>query len=233
MNIMKKFLALILLVSALVMTLGSCGARLGVGSCSYTESRETEGRNISFVEICVLGYGKMIVLLDATTAPKTVENFISLARSGFYDGLTFHRVIKDFMIQGGDPKGDGTGGSDKEIEGEFDFNGHKNDISHIKGVISMARSSNDYDSASSQFFICNADATSLDGQYAAFGYVVEGLSVVDDITNDVFPKTAYAEYYGTVYHQYWQQYGNGAVKSDRDKPVIKYIRVLENYELQR
>jgi peptidyl-prolyl cis-trans isomerase B (cyclophilin B) len=100
------------------------------------------------------------------------------------------------MIQGGDPKGNGTGGSETKIKGEFASNGHENDISHKYGVISMARS-NDPNSASSQFFICNADASSsLDGNYAAFGYVVEGMSVVDDLTKDVFPKTAYADYYG-------------------------------------
>ena len=100
---------------------------------------------------------------------------------GFYDGLTFHRIIIDFMIQGGDPKGDGTGGSEKEIKGEFSSNGHENDISHLKGVISMARS-NDPNSASSQFFICNDDASNaLDGSYAAFGRVVSGMEVVDEI----------------------------------------------------
>ena len=233
MKSMRKIIALVLLVSALITVLGSCGEAMGTGSCEYVSSRDLEGRDIHYVEICVKNYGKMVVLLDATTAPITVNNFLSLVEEGFYDGLKFHRVIKDFMIQGGDPKGDGSGGSDKTIEGEFDYNGHINDISHKRGVISMARSE-DPNSASSQFFICNADAAaSLDKNYAAFGYVVEGMSVVDEITDYVFPRTAYYEYYGTYYHSYWQSLGNGAVSYEKDKPVIKYIKVLDNYELQK
>ena len=113
-------------------------------------------------------------------APITVENFVSLVKEGFYNGLIFHRVIAGFMIQGGDPLGSGFGGSDKNIKGEFKLNGIKNDLSHERGVISMARSQ-DPNSASSQFFICHADATFLDGQYAAFGRVIEGMETVDDI----------------------------------------------------
>ncbi len=113
-------------------------------------------------------------------APITVENFVSLAKEGFYDGLIFHRVIAGFMIQGGDPMGMGYGGSGKNIKGEFKLNGVNNTLSHERGVISMARSQA-YDSASSQFFICHADATFLDGQYAAFGRVIDGMSTVDDI----------------------------------------------------
>ena len=115
-------------------------------------------------------------------APITCENFVKLAKEGFYDGLIFHRVIKDFMIQGGDPTGTGMGGADKNIKGEFAVNGVQNDISHLRGVISMARSQK-YDSASSQFFICHADSTFLDGQYAAFGKVIEGIEVVDEIAS--------------------------------------------------
>ena len=210
---------------------------MGTGACEYLDSRDISGRDIKYVEMCVEGYGKMVILLDATTAPETVANFISLVESGFYDGLTFHRIIKDFMIQGGDPKADGTGGSDKEIVGEFDSNGHKNDISHKYGVISMARS-NDPNSASSQFFICNADASdSLDGSYAAFGYVVEGMSVVDATTKDVFPKTDYYEYHemfeqtqNSTYYYYWSQLGNGTISKKADQPVIKYIKVLDSWE---
>jgi len=115
-------------------------------------------------------------------APITCENFVKLVKDGFYDGLIFHRVIKDFMIQGGDPTGTGMGGSDENIKGEFSVNGVKNSLSHKRGVISMARSRN-YDSASSQFFICHADSTYLDGQYAAFGKVIEGMDVVDEIAS--------------------------------------------------
>ena len=115
-------------------------------------------------------------------APITVENFTKLVSEGFYDGLIFHRVIKDFMIQGGDPEGTGMGGSKDKIKGEFAVNGVKNDLSHERGVISMARSQN-YNSASSQFFICHADSKFLDGQYAAFGRVVEGIEVIDEIAN--------------------------------------------------
>ena len=134
-------------------------------------------------DINVEGYGTITVELDSKAAPKTVENFVSLAKSGFYDGLTFHRIISGFMIQGGDPKGDGTGGSDKKIEGEFASNGHKNDLKHVRGVISMARSKAP-NSASSQFFIMHEDAPHLDGDYAAFGIVISGIEVVDAICAD-------------------------------------------------
>ncbi len=113
-------------------------------------------------------------------APITVENFAALAKDGFYDGLIFHRVIAGFMIQGGDPMGIGIGGSGKNIKGEFRANGVENNLSHERGVISMARSQM-FDSASSQFFICHDDATFLDGQYAAFGRVIEGIETVDEI----------------------------------------------------
>ena len=116
------------------------------------------------------------------TAPKTVENFISLVNKGFYNGTIFHRVIKDFMIQGGDPLGTGTGGPGYSIPGEFAANGFQNDLHHAPGVLSMARAQ-DPDSAGSQFFIMHGDAPYLDGQYAAFGKVVEGMDVVDKIAN--------------------------------------------------
>ena len=242
-----SFILVIVLAFSCTMALASCGDSstsgntdvMGTGACEYLETRDITGRDIKYVEMCVEGYGRCVILLDATTAPITVNNFISLVEEGFYDGLTFHRIIMDFMIQGGDPKADGTGGSDEDIFGEFESNGHKNDISHLKGVISMARS-NDPNSASSQFFICNDDASnSLDGNYAAFGYVVEGLSVIDAITEEVFPKTAYADYYGsyefdatyqTYKHVVWQYLGNGALENKADQPVIKYIKVLESWE---
>ena len=133
-------------------------------------------------KIEVKDYGTITVKLDGKTAPITVQNFVDLAKSGFYDGLTFHRIIEGFMIQGGDPNGNGTGGSDKTIKGEFKENGVKNNIKHKRGVISMARSS-DYDSASSQFFIMHKPAPHLDGEYAAFGKITEGLDIVDQIAN--------------------------------------------------
>lgn len=135
------------------------------------------------VEIEVEKYGTIALELDADTAPITVTNFIDLAKSGFYDGLTFHRVIKGFMIQGGDPDGNGTGGSENKIKGEFSYNGVTNTISHKRGVISMARSSS-YDSASSQFFIVHEDSLFLDKQYAGFGHVTSGIEVVDEIAKN-------------------------------------------------
>ena len=131
--------------------------------------------------IKVKDFGTIKVELDADTAPITVSNFAHLANAGFYNGLTFHRIIKDFMVQGGDPNGDGSGGSDVNILGEFSANGKKNDIKHERGVISMARSQAN-NSASSQFFIVHKDSNHLDGQYAGFGHVTEGMEVVDKIS---------------------------------------------------
>lgn len=128
----------------------------------------------------VADYGTITMELDAAAAPETVANFVSLVQEGFYDGLTFHRIIDGFMIQGGDPNGDGTGGSDKTIRGEFSANGVENNLSHTRGAVSMARS-DDYGSASSQFFIVHEDSTYLDGSYAVFGYVTDGMDVVDAI----------------------------------------------------
>lgn len=126
--------------------------------------------------------GLIKIELDEQAAPITVANFKKLVKEGFYDGLTFHRIIPGFMIQGGDPNGNGTGGSKENIKGEFAANGVNNPIKHKRGVISMARAM-DPDSASSQFFIMHADAPHLDGQYAAFGHVTEGMDVVDEIAN--------------------------------------------------
>ena len=126
--------------------------------------------------------GKIEIELDASAAPKTVANFEKLVSEGFYDGLIFHRVIPGFMIQGGDPQGNGMGGAKQKIVGEFAANGHKNPIKHKRGVISMARAY-DPNSASSQFFIMHADAPHLDGQYAAFGQVKSGMEVVDEIAS--------------------------------------------------
>lgn len=124
----------------------------------------------------------MLIELYPDVAPKTVANFEMLVKEGFYDGLTFHRVIKGFMVQGGDPEGTGMGGSKNKIKGEFSKNGIKNDLKHTRGVISMARAM-DPNSASSQFFIMHEDAPHLDGSYAAFGKVVEGIETVDEIAS--------------------------------------------------
>ena len=139
-----------------------------------------------FADIDIEGYGVITVKLDQDSAPITTENFVSLAEEGFYDGLTFHRIIAGFMMQGGDPTGTGMGGSDETIVGEFRMNGYSNDLSHTRGAISMARSM-DPDSASSQFFIVHEDSTFLDGQYAAFGYVTEGIEVVDRVCDEARP----------------------------------------------
>ncbi len=135
-----------------------------------------------YVRMSVEGYGDIVLELAPEAAPTTVRNFVDLTNEGFYDGLTIHRISKGFVIQGGDPSGDGTGGSDP-IKGEFQLNGYDNPIPHKRGVISMARRSNDYNSGSSQFFICLDDVTasSLDGQYASFGWVSSGMDVVDEI----------------------------------------------------
>lgn len=139
-------------------------------------------KDIVYAELEMENGGKIKLALYHNIAPITVENFVKLANENFYDGLIFHRVIAGFMIQGGDPNGIGTGGPGYSIKGEFAVNGVKNDISHERGVISMARSMS-YNSAGSQFFICHADSTFLDGQYAAFGKTIEGIEVVDQIAS--------------------------------------------------
>ena len=163
---------------------------------------------IHHAEIEIADYGTIKLELDGDTAPVTVQNFMDLANAGFYDGLTFHRIIDGFMIQGGDPNGDGTGGSDKNITGEFAMNGIENNISHVKGVISMARAM-DPDSGSSQFFITVADSDFLDGQYAAFGHVTEGQDVADKIAADAKPLD-----------------DNGTIAKE-EQPVITAIRIID------
>ena len=149
-----------------------------IDSMSVADFTETV-KTTEYVKLTIKHYGDVVIRLRSDIAPITVANFQSLVAKGFYNGLTFHRIMQGFMIQGGDPKGDGTGGSDTTIKGEFKINGVQNDLSHITGVISMARKSMPYDSATSQFFICNADASgSLDSKYAGFGYVVAGLDVI-------------------------------------------------------
>ncbi len=171
-----------------------------------TQSSGTEGKQL--VRIDVEDYGVIEVELDAESAPITVENFVNLVEDGFYDGLTFHRIISGFMVQGGDPSGNGTGGSDKNIKGEFSDNGVDNPIQHTRGVISMARSQ-DMDSASSQFFIMHQDASHLDGQYAAFGHVTSGMEVVDKLCDEAQVVD-----------------GNGTVEA-ANQPVITSVTMVE------
>lgn len=159
-------------------------------------------------EMVVKDYGTVKMELYADIAPITVANFAKLVNEGFYNGLTFHRIMSGFMIQGGDPLGNGTGGSDEEIKGEFALNGVENSISHTRGTISMARASA-YNSASSQFFIMHQDYTGLDGAYAAFGKVTDGMEVVDKICENVIPVD-----------------NNGTVLKN-EQPVIKSIKMID------
>ena len=147
------------------------------------EENNMYSSGIHHATIEIKEYGTIKIELDADTAPITVANFAKLVNEGFYNGLTFHRIIDGFMIQGGDPLGNGTGGSEENIKGEFKINGVENNISHKRGVISMARAIS-YNSASSQFFIVHEDSTFLDGQYAGFGKVTEGIEIVDKICED-------------------------------------------------
>jgi peptidyl-prolyl cis-trans isomerase B (cyclophilin B) len=196
---MKKIIAVLAAAVCLLTLFGGCRKE--------EPSPYLKGKH--HVEIEVQDYGTIALELDANVAPISVTNFIELAKSGFYDGLTFHRIIEGFMIQGGDPKGNGTGGSENPIKGEFEANGVKNSISHKRGVISMARRSNDYNSASSQFFIMHRDNDTLDGGYAAFGHVTSGMEVVDAIAEN----TPVLD-------------DNGTVARD-DQPVITAVRVID------
>jgi len=216
---MKKFyrlLALIVIMGLTIFALAGCGnmenaeapAANDTGSEASTESTTNQEGEMHKVQIDVKDYGSIIVELDSGQAPITVENFLELAKSGFYDGLTFHRIIDGFMIQGGDPEGTGMGGSGNNIKGEFVSNGVQNTISHVRGVISMARSGHP-DSASSQFFIVHQNSTFLDGEYAAFGRVLEGMDVVDRIATE----TPVID-------------NNGTVQSGA-QPVIEKITVLD------
>jgi cyclophilin family peptidyl-prolyl cis-trans isomerase len=196
---MTKLLLVLLTLSLLLTGLMACSTTEGgtdnpnAGACDMNEVEAeidsmqvgnfTETKNkTDYVRFNVQGYGSFVVRLRPDVAPATVENFQGLVAKKYYDGITFHRVVKDFMIQGGDPDGNGTGGDTadgKKLKGEFAVNSVRNELSHVTGVISMARRSDDMDSATSQFFICNSNASySLDGLYAGFGYVVAGLETV-------------------------------------------------------
>lgn len=196
--ILKKKLLLIVALVGLVFCTCACG------------NGEEKLKGTVKAEITVKDKGVIKLDLDADTAPITVANFVKLANEGFYDGLTFHRIMNGFMIQGGDPEGTGYGGSDETIKGEFAANGITNNINHVRGVISMARA-NPYDSASSQFFIVHKDgidSKALDGLYAAFGHVTEGMEIVDDLAEN----TKSGE--------------NGKVEKE-DQPVIESIKIVE------
>ena len=183
---MKKFLSLILallMLLTLSLSLVSCEKEPFDLKKAYTEKTPTVDHETNYVQIEFEHGAYIVIRLYPGTAPQTVANFKKLVNEKFYDGLTFHRVIEDFMIQGGDPEGTGLGGADEDIYGEFINNGWDNNISHERGVISMARNGYDMNSASSQFFIMHKDDPRLDGDYAAFGEVVRGIETVDAIAS--------------------------------------------------
>lgn len=205
-----------------ILALTGCGAADDSSGGNINDTSEvteesgnesTEDRNADSTESAATGYsfnGKSFVItLYPEVAPITCANFQKLVEQGFYNGLTFHRVVDAFMAQGGDPLGNGTGGSEETIKGEFSSNGVDNGISHQRGVISMARSG-DPDSASSQFFICYADCTFLDGDYAAFGEVTEGMEVVDGFLE--VPRS---------------MGGDGAVSAPDDNIVMDKVEMIE------
>lgn len=194
---MKKMFIFLMLL-ALTLCITSCGSKdSGLAEESYT------------IEIEIENHGVITAVLDAKTAPITVKNFIDLINDDFYNGVSFHRIINGFMMQGGDPNGNGI--NDEEtptIKGEFAYNGIENNISHTRGTLSMARSGS-YNSAASQFFIMHKDDTRLDGQYAAFGRVIDGMNIVDDICKNT-PVTD----------------NNGSV-APQNRPIIKEIRIVD------
>lgn len=210
---MKKFLSLLAAGFLTMSLLAGCGSKTESNEkqakAEQETTKETETKQANtIVEIQVKDYGTIKVELDEESAPLTVANFLKLTKAGFYDGLTFHRIIDGFMIQGGDPLGNGTGGSKENVKGEFSDNGVDNPLSHKRGVISMARSQM-MDSASSQFFIVQSDSIYLDGQYAAFGCVTEGMEIVDKICKDAIVQD-----------------NNGTVLPE-NQPVIESIKVVE------
>ena len=192
---MKK-VTVILLAMVLVLSFVSCSKEEEAAAPALQDAK--------YADITVKDYGTITVELNHDAAPVSVENFIKLAGSGFYDGLTFHRIMKGFMMQGGAPKDPGN--APARIKGEFSDNGWNNPLSHVRGAVSMARA-NDYDSASSQFFIVHEDSTFLDGQYAVFGTVTEGMDIVDKICNEAQPTD-----------------NNGSIAAGA-QPVIESIRL--------
>jgi peptidyl-prolyl cis-trans isomerase B (cyclophilin B) len=195
---MKKFKIILLALFTIICMTGCIGD---------ADDELLEGKHD--VVIKVKNYGIIEMELDADVAPITVTNFINLVEDKFYDGLTFHRIMDGFMIQGGDPNANGTGGNVHTIKGEFSSNGVENSISHVRGVVSMARNGVDNNSASSQFFIVHQDSTFLDGNYAGFGHVTKGMDVVDKIVENAHPTD-----------------DNGTIPKD-EQPVITSIRVKQ------
>lgn len=190
---MKKLICAVLALALL------CMVPFAMTSC-----KDDEVANY-YADIEIENYGTITVKLYGQQAPITVNNFVTLARSGFYDGLTFHRIIEGFMMQGGDPLGNGTGGSSEKIFGEFSANGYtQNTLSHTRGTISMARNGYSNNSASSQFFIVHEDSPHLDGKYAAFGEVTSGMEIVDKICKDAKPTD-----------------GNGTIKKSEQPKIVK------------
>lgn len=200
---MKKTISSVLCLIMMLFCFTACSDKAPENNNGGADISSSSG--LHHVEMVIKDYGTVKLELNADEAPITVQNFIELANDGFYDGIGFHRLDKDFVLQGGDPDGDGIGGSDKSIKGEFAANGVQNSISHKRGVISMARTG-DPDSASSQFFICLEDSTFLDGNYAAFGYVTEGMDVIDNIRDNT-PES-------------------GSIPKNQ-QPVIETIRVID------
>ena len=206
----KNYLPLVAIIGVICLAIVACVAIVAGNQDDAPVSQPTAApvtlTGTHKIEIDIQDYGTIKAELYADIAPITVDNFIKLAKEGFYDGLTFHRIVEGFMMQGGDPEGNGTGGSGKTITGEFKANGIENDLLHTRGAISMARSK-DYNSASSQFFIVHQDSTHLDGSYAVFGYVTEGMDVVDEICGDANPVD-----------------NNGSIAKN-DQPVIESITI--------
>ena len=178
----KRYIIIGIIICVIV--IGGIFTMIIINSKRKNNNLDEYSKGTHHARIVIKDYGTIDVELYADIAPITVANFVKLVNEGFYNGLTFHRIIAGFMIQGGDPKGNGTGGSDENIKGEFAQNGVKNTLSHTRGVVSMARAM-EYNSASSQFFIMHKDYIGLDGAYAAFGKVTNGIEIVDEICEDV------------------------------------------------
>lgn len=219
---MKTRKHIMLMMAVLMCALMLCSCRLAADEpaapaeptaepAASIETAALDENATYYAEIDIADHGVITVALYGNDAPISVANFVKLANEGFYNGLTFHRIISGFMMQGGDPNGNGTGGSGENIKGEFSANGVDNALSHTRGAISMARAMN-YDSASSQFFIMHQDYTTLDGQYAVFGYVTDGMDIVDDICESAKPTD-----------------NNGTIPA-AEQPVINSITIKEAKE---